>query len=46
MLTIYIDFVNATHQKIGIYTVWVGLNTLQEIEQRQKTIVMSLERVG
>lgn len=46
MLTIHIDFVNATHQKIGIYTVWVGLNTLWEIEQQQNTVVMFLERVG
>ena len=46
MLTIYIDSGNATHRKIGIYTVWVGLKTLWEIEQRQKTLLMALERVG
>ena len=37
---------NRLDDKIGIYTVWVGLNTLREIEQRRKTVVMSLEQVG
>ena len=29
---------NGLDDKIGIYTESVGLNTLQEIEQRQKTV--------
>ena len=34
---------NGLDDKIGIYIVWVGLNTLREIEQHQKTILMPLE---
>ncbi len=37
---------NGLDDKIGIYTVWVGLNTLPEIEQHRKTVVMSLKRTG
>ena len=35
---------NGLDDKIGIYTVWVGLNILREIEERQKTVMMSLEQ--
>ena len=37
---------NGLDDKIGIYIVWVGLNTLREIEQHQKTILMPLEWMG